>query len=946
MNPFEVNADPDDSYGAVNSNSITRFSAELNQVPVSADVFDQTFMDDVGATSIESMIQEFSAGAGYSTADPSEGAGAQPGDRVSHGYMQLRGLNTPIMQRDALMPVGSYYNPGSTGSGMTSNFDTERVEIINGPQSLLYSGGGAGGVINVVSKQARLGRHAFGSVQYRLDQYGSKMGLFDYGAGNDRVAVRISALRQSQKTRRINIGGVTNGLYAQIALKLLGNTTLRLSGEKTTNAREFGTSASLVGGSSSADARTNESLHYLLATNQTGADTTNPANGQPNANGAILNGLLNWGNVDSFRGWWGSAYSTNKFVDLTADTRWNPWLSSQLAIGYNSYAEELQSAGSFSFYGPNSPSNPLGGWTAGATPPGDTHEPSRVKALRFSVLADNSYFGGRAHGQTIVGGDFVRTDAAQIAYAYFLADADFNAVVNPAVKTNNGRTLITRQYWSIDNGPVEYPYFAPRSEHVTIGGQNYVYQIQNLIDPSLVSPANPLGTTNTGTYALTELVNKGFYAANFSHWLHDRLTTLAGVRYANTFAQTVQASGSRATTASKTTSFNLGLDYALLPSLRPYVSVSDSYNPPTINGHDPAADTPRTGHGLGEEVGLKFGRADGRLSGSLALFHVDSKNEQYQISSDVTNAINPSGLNGRTTAGNYINVNRTSSGLQFLLTANPTHNWRMRFNAAMVDGTILTTKRYAQYYNDQFYTDAQGEVTYSDGTVVWVPAKPNSKAPTVAPGTAGASPLTLAMMNNPNSAYWAHPANPSGAINKSSAAATVLKSTSPTHGAILTGAIGLPISALQITPNFTLPGSILAAQSGDSTAGYPEFSANFTNLYTFDAGWMKGIQVGGTVSASWRNRRYYYYPDGYNGGAGRRELLMAPNLFRLDLILGYTRRFSRVTFTSRVNVSNLFNHYKVVLLPDINTGWTEPTQIDAAFFGQPRTVVWTNTIHF
>src|SRR3954467_13893924 len=161
LNPFEVQEDSDKSYGALNSNSITRFNTELNKMPISADIFDQTFMNDVGIgqLGVEGMIQEFTAGAGFATSDPGgSAASTQSGDRNGNSYIQLRGLSAPSMQRDGLMIVGSFLNPGANGVGYSSTFDIERVEVINGPQALLYGTGGAGGVINTVSKQARLGR--------------------------------------------------------------------------------------------------------------------------------------------------------------------------------------------------------------------------------------------------------------------------------------------------------------------------------------------------------------------------------------------------------------------------------------------------------------------------------------------------------------------------------------------------------------------------------------------------------------------------------------------------------------------------------------------------------------------------------------------------------------------------------------------------------------------
>ena len=80
MSAFEVAADPDSSYGALNSNSITRFKVELDKMPVSADVLNEAFMNDVGAWDIDNMLREYSAGAG--TLDGG-GAAARAASRVT-----------------------------------------------------------------------------------------------------------------------------------------------------------------------------------------------------------------------------------------------------------------------------------------------------------------------------------------------------------------------------------------------------------------------------------------------------------------------------------------------------------------------------------------------------------------------------------------------------------------------------------------------------------------------------------------------------------------------------------------------------------------------------------------------------------------------------------------------------------------------------------------------
>ena len=222
LSPFEVVSDNDNSYSALNSNAVTKFHVELDKMPISADIFDQAFMDDVATTSVESLLTSFSAGAGLTSATNSAGNSVlnQPGDRLGNAYIQLRGQNTPIMQRDGFMPVGAFGNPGSTGVNQTSTFDLERTEVILGPQALLYGGGGAGGVINVVSKEARFNQPAFGSLMYTVDQYGGKLGQFDCGLGKKNLAFRFAAVRQDQRLRRINIGSKIDGAYLMLAYNL------------------------------------------------------------------------------------------------------------------------------------------------------------------------------------------------------------------------------------------------------------------------------------------------------------------------------------------------------------------------------------------------------------------------------------------------------------------------------------------------------------------------------------------------------------------------------------------------------------------------------------------------------------------------------------------------------------------------------------------------------
>jgi outer membrane receptor protein involved in Fe transport len=949
MDPFSVVSASGNSYSALNSNSITRFNTELNKMPLTADIFDSAFMSDIGATSVEGMLEAYSPGFGFAGNDPGASAGASAGDHVSHATMMIRGYTVPYMMRDSLMPVGSFFNPGATGSDYTSTFDLERVEVILGPQQLMYSSGGGGGVVNTVEKQARLGAPDFATLDFQMDQYGSKTAQLDVGMGSPDFAVRFTGINQNLDTRRINVaGGALEGYFLQVAAKFFGNTTVRISGEQTNFNQLVPSYPSLtaLGTGTGADARNGDKLAYLLATGQVGA----AANGGASGAGPIDNGLLTWANVNSFAGATSENLTTDTFVLGQVDTTWNSWLSTQLSAGYNDFFFDLATE-TPNIYAPNATSNPLpGNWTASDTP-NDLTEPGRAKAIRFIALLTNDFFGGRAHSQTIIGGDFLRQDAGQFSYNYFYADSIYNPTIN-ATTTYEGRTLMLSQPWSIANGPVLYPLpFLTRDNEITINGQNYVRQLENPSIASLVTPANPMGVTGTnGTYEVAKAFNQGYFVTNDTEWFGGKLDTVEGFRLEHFFTQT-QLQGTADVKRPHETDydFDVGVNYELFSWLRPYIGVSNTYYPPEEKGNDVIGDVTPTSSAVGEEGGFKFNTADNRFSGELAFYHTSGKNEQYEVSTTIENDINPPGLNGQyavtASPSQWVYVSREAEGAELILTANPTPNWRFRLGASDVGGTIESASSFSTYYNDQFHENTAGDVTYADGSLVYVAPKYSASSPTVSSSSAGAAPLTVAMMNNPASVYYANPVNPSGQINTGSAVYNVLKTVDPVHGAIATGVAGLPISDIQITPPFAVATVIPVTAKGDHDAGTPELIATFTSVYSFDKGWLKGFEAGGTISMEAENYQDYYFPTGVTNSLAR-SVFTLPADTQFDLIVGYTRKFRKVTFSSQLNVSNLFNHYDVIIVPSEVTGYSVAANMSAKFSQEPRAWLWTNTIGF
>jgi hypothetical protein len=494
-------------------------------------------------------------------------------------------------------------------------------------------------------------------------------------------------------------------------------------------------------------------------------------------------------------------------------------------------------------------------------------------------------------------------------------------------------------------------------DRAVIGGVNYVRMLNNQPQPNLVTPANPLGVPFTsGNYILTKIFNQGQYAMNYTEWLDGRLNTLFGVRHGIYISDRFQhpSGTSRWLTIRKQTNFNFGVTYNVTPSLHPYVNVSDSVEPPFLgNTNDPYNNPPAAAHGVGGEGGVKFNLDRLGVSGSLNYFRTSAKNAIYNINGSITSEINPSGINGGG-GGSNVNVDRVTTGMQFQLTAAPTREWRIRFSASTQDGKIGTAKAYDQVYNDQFYANSTGQVTYKDGTLVYVNGGPAA----VASSAAGATPLTITAMSTPGNFYFANPDPISGRINSGAVVANILKGTGDTanintHGDIKTNVTMLPISQLQLNKSLAginPPGIIVATRVGDKTTGYPERSVNLTNLYTFRGeNVLKGVQLGGTVSASWKNRAYYYYATpvtAANALTLARTLLYAPDQYQFNLIVGYTRKIGRVDWRSSVNINNLFNHYLIKVLPNATSGFNTLTSLNATWYQQPRAIIWTNSISF
>ncbi len=112
-----------------------------------------------------------------------------------------------------------------------SLYNVEQVEILRGPNALLFGRGGTGGVINRVSKKAALGE-TFGAVDFGLDSFGANDIAVDYNTGTgDRTAVRMMIHSDALENHRDHYDGRRLGFNPTVKIQMNDTTTLDISYE-------------------------------------------------------------------------------------------------------------------------------------------------------------------------------------------------------------------------------------------------------------------------------------------------------------------------------------------------------------------------------------------------------------------------------------------------------------------------------------------------------------------------------------------------------------------------------------------------------------------------------------------------------------------------------------------------------------------------------------------
>lgn len=229
LSPFEVNSDGDDGYRANSTLAGSRLNTELKDVAASVTILTDEFLDDVGATDIETA---FAYIAGVETA-----LNTDTSERGTSGELQDSNINTQPGNNRVRGLARADVTRGffQVGNPNIDRYNIDRVTLVRGPNSILFGLGSPAGIVNYTTKKATLGRD-LNQVSLRVDSFGSRRASFDFNRViNEKLALRFLLLNENTKSQFDTSFDRDKRISTSAVFKPFENTTLRFEAEYVDN---------------------------------------------------------------------------------------------------------------------------------------------------------------------------------------------------------------------------------------------------------------------------------------------------------------------------------------------------------------------------------------------------------------------------------------------------------------------------------------------------------------------------------------------------------------------------------------------------------------------------------------------------------------------------------------------------------------------------------------
>jgi len=188
LSPFVVESSDEEGYVATQSLAGTRAKADLRDIAASISVMTPELLEDIGANDLQDALK-------YSVSTENEFEFA-PNDTEGDS------TSTLIQTRTRGLVSASTSRNFFTSRVRTDGYNTERLTLARGPNSVLFGLGSPAGVIDGTLTRARDSKKPFGSVSLQVDSYSGQRVTADLNVPllKKYLSVRVSYLDQEKKT--------------------------------------------------------------------------------------------------------------------------------------------------------------------------------------------------------------------------------------------------------------------------------------------------------------------------------------------------------------------------------------------------------------------------------------------------------------------------------------------------------------------------------------------------------------------------------------------------------------------------------------------------------------------------------------------------------------------------------------------------------------------------
>ncbi len=614
LSPFKVTTEKDRGYAATNAISGSRVDAAIKDLPIPMQVVTSEFINDIGATDLRKSLSYIS-GISLQTQNDLENNGGIGGiqssaygpggvnnpegvtSNISGTQLKIRGFITNNVLRDGFLR-------GSPSDAI----NIDRIEVVQGPNALLYGTGNFGGVVDYLTKRPLHRQQGLASFQYGSDDFmRTSLDVTGPVGENSGVDYRMIGAWESSKTDVDSQKNSHNFLAPSLSWQPTKTTEILVQ-------TEF--------------ARSNQNgygFRALRAAQGTGATPIN--NDQLEATGFYWppgadKRTFNLGGPDTYDNQQQSNVEVLLTQQLLKETEYLPQVD--FLIGYNHTNYKVQTQDANGGIQQVSVGNP--GYNLSQT-------------IMLTAL-DN-------------GLDGVTPSNGNLQYGTFA-----NEVVRYAWNQNHATTARDQERVELTARKLMFQNKWYRLEDQVLAGYSELYNRigsdnwQTL--PGLYSFKGPLdltpirfatqgdGSPAPGLYQNSkDVINKGwdkaFYLNNFAKFLSfkgvdDRIILMTGIRKDtsdnwSTNTQLTSAGAATTTTSvaaqTKATSRQLGAMLKLTKSLSVFALKADGFQPnfgglhEAMSGAPVGADTAKS-----KEIGIKFDFLDGKISGSISHYKI------------------------------------------------------------------------------------------------------------------------------------------------------------------------------------------------------------------------------------------------------------------------------------------------------------------------------------